>query len=724
MRARTSASAVACSLLVLTIAHPAAADDTTELEGLLEEPVVSAPSKAAETASLAPATSTTVTAEDLRRYGIRTLHEAIDFLSLGMVAQPSGGQAEVGARGVLLTQDYGSHVLVMLDGHVLNEAWGAASYVERGAGIPLEMVDHIEIILGPGSVLYGSSAMLGVIHVVTKRARDWQGLHFIVDSEIPTSIRGSAGFAGEMRLLGADAEILFQGEYYAQHGPTFDFGPQPYGEDAVTGLPRVFSGQTPPGVWGGAASESYRSRVPSGYLRARIGDTVLAVRGALYDRSIPYEGGDFDDPDNREIDRWVSVDLSQEITLASQVELRARLYGDLYDYRQYYTSSAPEDCLEGQNAGCVIDLLGVARWAGVEVTTSIDWLEDRRLVTLLGVDARLKDVSSETQIQDNASGNFVRGFGVYQELEKALAAYVQQTARPTKWLGFNGGVRLDVDDRFGSYFSPRGSVVVSPWRDAAVRGIYSQAFRAPTAFELYYADPTSQLPAGNLLPETVRSVEVSIEQRVGTQRVLVGAFHSWWSDLVLTETLSDEQLAAAIAAGQLAPTAEFAERTGNVGQVRSIGFNAAYDGSLLGGKLRYGATLTGARARRELPGTEPLLLGAAPQVFGNARISYDFGAPWPSVGLVGRAVGKHIADQVDSVATPRPFAEPFAEARLTVSGPVPALKGLSYRVGANWAFAERGPYIVGPAALADGSAERNPVDTFRVSAGLQYDLIP
>jgi outer membrane receptor for ferrienterochelin and colicins len=47
----------------------------------------------------------------------------------------------------------------------------------RGAGIPMEMVDHVEVIVGPGSVLYGSSAMLGVINVVTKDSRAFAGTH-------------------------------------------------------------------------------------------------------------------------------------------------------------------------------------------------------------------------------------------------------------------------------------------------------------------------------------------------------------------------------------------------------------------------------------------------------------------------------------------------------------------------------------------------------------------
>src|SRR6185503_17011460 len=122
--------------------------------------------------------------------GIHSLDEAINFLSLGMVTENPLGAVAIGARGVLVTQDYGSHVLLLINGHSVNEQWGGTAYFERGAAIPLELVDHIEVILGPGSVLYGSNAMLGVINVVTKRAKDYDGVHAVVESEIPTSIRG------------------------------------------------------------------------------------------------------------------------------------------------------------------------------------------------------------------------------------------------------------------------------------------------------------------------------------------------------------------------------------------------------------------------------------------------------------------------------------------------------------------------------------------------------
>jgi outer membrane receptor for ferrienterochelin and colicins len=179
------------ALAIVTFAARAGADDVTDLEGALSEPIVSTPSKEGEAQSLAPATSSSVTAEELRRYGIRSLDEAINFLSLGMVATNPLYAAEVGARGVLLTNDYGNHVLLLVNGHQINEPWNGTAYYERGAGVPMELIDHIEIILGPGSVLYGSNAMLGVINVVTKRAKDYRGLRLIVDGSLSPSVNGA-----------------------------------------------------------------------------------------------------------------------------------------------------------------------------------------------------------------------------------------------------------------------------------------------------------------------------------------------------------------------------------------------------------------------------------------------------------------------------------------------------------------------------------------------------
>src|SRR4029078_3700998 len=97
-----------------------------------------------ERASSAPALSTSISAEDLRRYGIKTLAEAIDFLAIGVVRSENLNGGEMGARGVLITGDRGSHFLLLLDGHAINEQVRGSVFFGAGAGIPIEVIDPIQ----------------------------------------------------------------------------------------------------------------------------------------------------------------------------------------------------------------------------------------------------------------------------------------------------------------------------------------------------------------------------------------------------------------------------------------------------------------------------------------------------------------------------------------------------------------------------------------------------
>lgn len=713
------AGAVIASALAL-LALPARADDgeAADVEGLLEENVVSAPSKSAETSRTAPATSVSLSADDLRRYGIRTIDEAINFLAMGVVSERRFQFSEVGARGVLFNGDFGSHVLLMLDGHVLSEQWGAGSYYDRSAAIPFEMIDHIEIVLGPGSVLYGSNAMLAVVHVVTKRAKDFNGLRLVLESEIPTSLRGGVGWGKEFKLFGSDAEITFMAEHYEQRGPAYDLGPQDYGPDSITGVRRRFNPDSPPGIWGGKADDAYFTQVPAGYLRLRVGNLELAVRAALSKRTYPSDGGNFDDPDSYEVDRWLNVDLKHTAQLSRNVSLSTRLYGDLYDYHQFWTSTGAEDCLPGQDAGCFWRLVGIQEVVGIEPQLSLDWAGDKSYVTLFGLDGKYKQIKSKVSYFDNATGENPGDIGVYDEPEKALAVYLQQTANPAEWIGLNAGARVDADDRFGSHVSPRAALTFFPWEGNALKAIYSEAFRAPSSFEIYYEDPTTQIAGGDdLNPEVVRSVELSVEQRAGTQKAIFGVFRSWWTDMIVTNELDATELQNAIARGDLEVGTVTAFQAQNVTSIDNYGFNAGYEGTLVSGRLRYGASVTQGFTRLDDGESKDVLPVAAP-VFGNARISYHLGGELPTLALASRVVGRRPANDYPS----NNFAKPQLELRATVSGPIPGLPELTYRVTGNYSSQTKAPYVVGPAALANGEREFAPIDRFRAGIGLEYVL--
>jgi outer membrane receptor for ferrienterochelin and colicins len=707
-------------LVSATLGAQALAEDTSELEGLLEQSVVSAASKSPESASTAPAMSVSLSADEIRQHGMRTLDEAINFLAMGMQLEKLYYAAEIGSRGVLLSGDVGAHVLLLVDGHAVNEAWGATAYYDRGTGVPMELIDHIELIIGPGSVLYGSNAMLGVVNIVTKRAKDFSGAHLMVESELPINLRAAVGYGREFRLFGQDAELVVEVERFDQDGPTLDYPKYEAEPDAITGMTRRYSSDEGIGIWGGRGDDASAISGTSGYVRARMDGLEVGLRGMLYRRSHPANSGNFDDPDSFVRDRWLSADIKYSATLNQVLQGSVRLYGDHYDYRQDWGSYGAADCLEGQNSGCMWRLLGRSNWAGVEPQLHVDWLQNRSLVTLLGVDGRVKNVGSGPTYHDYVDGSSPPGAAAFEKNEQSLGAYVQNTYWPTSVLGLNVGARLDVDSRFGQALSPRAAATLLPWDGAAFKLIYAEAFRAPTAWDVYYTDPRSQIAGGDRIePEGVRSVELSLEQRFGSQRAFAGVFRSWLQDLVLLQDLDEEDIADAIARGELLPDTPFASQLRNVSKVDSYGLNAGYYGALAGGAVHYGLTVTHAVTRISEPGGASDVLPVAAPTSGNGRIAFALPGALPTLALAARYVSRRPLDEY--AADNQRFVDPQLEFRAALTGVLP-LQGLSYRLTANYAWIGVGPYAVGPFPADESLRPLVPVDRFRIGVGLQYDL--
>lgn len=753
MSRRTSSWSLA--LLVTSGAVGARADETSDLERLLSESIVSTPSHNQETATTAPAISSTVTAEDLRRHGVRSLDEAINFLALGVVTSSPLHAVDIGARGVLLSSDYGNHVLLLLDGHVLNEPWNGSAYFDRGLALPLEMIDHIEVILGPGSVLYGSQAMLGVIHVVTKRARDRPRLWVVAEGELglPTRRSGalmapslSDDYAGRLgagyrlgagagvtgRLWGQPLALVLGLEYYRQDGPSFELGPQAYGLDSVTGEPKNFGPRAQPGVWGGVTHHAYYTEVPAAYSRLVVGDFHVMARAASAGRATPYldgsvnVSGDFDSASNRERDRWLNLEIGYRRTLTELIDVSLRGYGDVYDYLWENRSSAAEDCPGGVPLGCTQFLRGDASNIGGEAQLRLSWLPELRLFTLIGVDSKLRSIESDYDVLDHSTGDELPIQNDHTRTDGAVAVYAQQSASPARWLDLNVGARFDYDQRSGKALSPRSAVGITPWTGARVKLIYSQAFRAPSAYELGYADYTTQIPPERLSAETVRSVEGSFEQRLGAHRIMMGVFRSWWVDMVGYQILSDADLASAQAAGLLDPSISEAFVYENIARIDNYGLNATVEGSF-GQRLRYGLNLTEAFTRQDpRDGSEPQQLTVGPSLFGNARVSYELPAPLPTLAAAARYQNRRLADRaLDGGFASPPTAPPHFELKLAATGELAALPGLMYRAGATYAFSRVSPYVIGPWQWALDETtpyELAPLRRLTVFAGLEYQL--
>ena len=111
-----------------------------------------------------PASVFVVTAKDIENSGAVTPDDIFKKVP-GVVISRTGGLANskplITMRGV----KSGSDVLVLVDGQVMDNAYsGVVNWNE----IPVESIEKIEVVKGPGSSIYGSNAMAGVINITTK----------------------------------------------------------------------------------------------------------------------------------------------------------------------------------------------------------------------------------------------------------------------------------------------------------------------------------------------------------------------------------------------------------------------------------------------------------------------------------------------------------------------------------------------------------------------------
>lgn len=150
--------------------------DNIPLEQLMQLPVefVTGASKYEQNIQRAPASVTVLTAEDVRNYGWNTVADALRSAP-GIFINSDRFYDYIGNRGFTRPYDYNSRTLVLVNGHRLNDAIFQQGPIGTDFIIDLSLVERIEIIHGPSSSLYGSSAFYGAINIIPKKGRDFDG---------------------------------------------------------------------------------------------------------------------------------------------------------------------------------------------------------------------------------------------------------------------------------------------------------------------------------------------------------------------------------------------------------------------------------------------------------------------------------------------------------------------------------------------------------------------
>ncbi|HEY2781147.1 MAG TPA: TonB-dependent receptor [Steroidobacteraceae bacterium] len=149
-----------------------------------------------------------ITQEDIRRSGATSIPEALRLADNLQVAQKNSHDWAISARG--FNTNLGNKLLVMIDGRTVYTPlysgvfWDAQDYL-------LEDIDRIEVISGPGGALWGANAVNGVINIITKKAKDTQGIYAEGGGGSQPQEFGAVRYGG---ALGVDTQFRVYAKYF------------------------------------------------------------------------------------------------------------------------------------------------------------------------------------------------------------------------------------------------------------------------------------------------------------------------------------------------------------------------------------------------------------------------------------------------------------------------------------------------------------------------------
>ena len=449
------------ALMTFAIQQP----DTTVLDPITVT-ATRVPMSAAElTSSL-----TVIDGDDLRLRGITTVADALRGVPGATVLQ---GGSFGATTSLFLRGGESDYVQVLIDGVKVNQPGGAYDF----AHLSTENIERIEVMRGPGSVLYGSDATTGVVQVFTKRG-----------AGAPKYNAGLRG--GTFGSVGLDAGVS-GGAGDIQYA----FGVNNFSSDGAY----AFNNDYDNTVWSGRVKLNPDEK----------SDVSLSMRYRDSRFHFPTDGsGALVDLNALSLDEATSVAVDAGRWLAHNVEVRLLLASnvnsigtndeqdDAADTTGFYEFQSLQD-LRRQSADLRANVFldpGVVLTGGVELERQ---------------DERSFNESMSEFGPSNASTD---------ENRNNRSAYAQALLNHEN-IALNVGVRMDDNSAFGTFWTYRGGVGYQITDATRVRGSVGKSFKAPTFFENF----ATGFVAGNpdLTPERSTTWEISATQQLLNDRVSV-----------------------------------------------------------------------------------------------------------------------------------------------------------------------------------------------------------
>ena len=437
----------------------------------------------------APASVSIISADEIRKYGYRTLADALNSVR-GFFVTYDRNYSFIGVRGFNRPGDYNSRVLLMVDGHRINDNIFDTAPIGTEFPVDIDLVDRIEVVRGPSSSLYGTNAFFGVINVITRQPGGLDGVETAVAAGSLGTYNGRVSYGREHP---GGLGVLLSGS--AMHSK---------------GRGRLFFSDFA-SLNNGNAEHADGDRNHQLYGRFSLLDFTLVAAFASRTKHVPTAsfGAIFDDARLRTTDAHGFLDLKYLHDFDDRTQLTARAFYDRY----YYHGDYPFD-LANDNS------VPPAHPPFVVLNKDLAWgtwwgSESQFTTTLPGrnkVSAGAEYRNNSKQHQENYD-DAPRTVNLDDNRNSSIwALYLQDEIQFLDSLILSAGVRHDHYDSFGGTTNPRLALIYKPVEGSALKLLYGNAFRAPNAYELYYQDGVSSAANPSLKPEKIQTYELIYEQ--------------------------------------------------------------------------------------------------------------------------------------------------------------------------------------------------------------------
>jgi len=557
------------SLVFLLAAAPGFSDDVSEAEllGIFgSEEFISIATGYRQPVSKAPAVASVITSQEIRRIGATDIDEILQTVPGLHISRNHQGYSPIYTfRGIY--SGFNPQVLMLVNGIPVTNLF-AGNRSSSWGGMPVEAINRIEVIRGPGSAVYGADAFAGVINIITedgdsitenemmarygtydtselavKVHKKWEHSRFgfilegkttdgqneIIPSDMQSFLDMMTGTTaslapGRVNLARDSVDLRFdykykdfvlkggyQGRYNAQNGAGIVQALDPHNEFKSERINFDLNYSIPELFW-----SDLSATISASYLGAT---QEVEKHGLIFP---PGSTGSFFDENGQPL-----FGIFPDGVIASP---------EVYERHSRFNTTFHYVGLDEHDL-----TFGVGYYYGdlYRVNEKKNYCTDPESCTYILPYGGIVDVS-DTPFVFLREGDRKNHYFYIQDVY-SLANDWQLTA----------GLRYDDYSDFGETFNPRFALVWSTTRNLTTKFLYGEAFRAPAFAETRAINNPAALGNPNLKPETLESYELVLDYKPSYDLGFIfNTFYYEWDDIIQFVAESDGGAATAQNAGK------------------------------------------------------------------------------------------------------------------------------------------------------------------------------